>query len=267
MNQMFMKQKIYILLLTLVCFSSCKISGPAHQSRLEGKAYELKYPIYDASSKIRFAVSNDDSLLYVRAEVKERASQMKVSRLGFSVYFDSAVKKGKDIGVTFPIKTDLGKIKADPKDKSMVKPNFKVPDEFIWNDYNGAKRYNLNSTALPVALELTHTKDGVLEYEAEIPLKLIFPNEFPSDSIFSIGFVSGALDMSMMPQRGGGMQGQGMGGRGQGMQGMGGQGRGSMGGGPPGGGMRGGQGGRGDKAKMMQELMTPISFWVKVKLQ
>ena len=257
-----MKQVVLVLIFSCLGFASCKVSGPAHSSRNANQQYELAYPIYDGASGLRAEVSNSDSVLYIRMELKDRASIGKVTRFGFTVYIDGKARKKRQIGLKYPLpKKMTGKSRPKELNRTpLMNKKFELPQEYEWITPSEGKRFDLRNEKTPIKIQMKRSQEMGLFYEAAIPFSMAFEEGIPSDSIFSIGLVSGSLNMDMMQGNMG--QGKGMGQSG-GMRQGGGQG--GMGGGRPGmGGMQGGKGG--NRMGNVQKMMNPIDFWIKVKL-
>ena len=236
---------------------------------------------YDADSKVFYMICNDSENFYVKLKVPEKAEQRKILMFGLTVWVDPKAKSKDNIGVEFPIAMEMDREKMKqmrpngkqsqgmeqgkrPDENEMLIKRIEECQELNLIGFEGTGETRQVSVMDPTGVhgEMFFDSNGFLDYTLAIPITSIENvNPLKDGNLFSIGFESGALEMSGMGGSGGGGPGGG------GMRG---------GGGPPGGGggMRpgGGGGSRGggssdiDREKRMAEMqamMMPIKFWVK----
>ena len=269
------KQPGLLTLVLLITMSCTKL--PLYQSKniLDKETNKLRY--YDADGKIMYDVFNDDKNVYVKMQTSDFIAQVKILRLGFTLWLDKDGKKSRDKGIVFPQKqswNSLGRSKdgrssqqqnqTSEKQKQQMKQlqeQFRASPKnmvLVGMDEKGSRTIvNSEMEKSDIQVSISFSVDNTLHYEAIIPIKKIFIETRLSDSVFSIGFESGYAELgnSGMPSEGGTRSG----GRGSGM------GRGGMAGGAKGG------GGRPDGNKAQNDsrsaLSEPIKIWFKIKLK
>lgn len=251
-------------------FSSCA-KLPAYQSvRVETKSDdELTTPdiskYYSAANKIKYGVSNNDSMIFVRMEIEDRMTQMKFLRTGFKMYIDTTARKREGQYIEYPVGSTKG-ASADQRTGSGgrgAKGTMDLPmmisrfdKEVLYSCGGDATPYALHSEEMPFLLNVRIENNNTIIWEVAVPMSMI--GSYNVEKGFSIGLVSGAFEMPS------GMSG---GGPGASMGGGERPGGGRSGGGRSGGGMPGGgMGGSDSRPSMdnMQSMSEPIEMWFRV---
>ncbi len=229
------------------------------------------YRFYDNESKIRYDVYNDTDNIYVRIATSDYLAQAKILKLGFNIWVDQKGKKNKDVGIIFPQKQDIKK-DFDKKNKNSLgqgevsnqerqnkqlenlheqyENSEKLMSIINLGDVTGIEDINLEFEQYDVTASIDFDEYGELQYEAIIPIKYIFTDKKYDDGVYSVGIVSGKIDManSMRSQQGSSGKGGGKGG---------GKGKGKGMGGGKSGGVR----------NQMSGLSTPIDIWFSVDIK
>jgi hypothetical protein len=66
---------------------------------------EQKFSL-DETTKIHYAIDNDDKVLFLAARISDKATQRKIMQQGLQLFVDIKGKKKENHGVEFPLKTD-----------------------------------------------------------------------------------------------------------------------------------------------------------------
>lgn len=258
-------KKLLILPFSILLLLSCA-RLPVYQAKQtlpEKDTSVLRY--YDAESRVLFDVYQNDDNIYLKLQTSYYYSQVKILKLGLTLWFDQKAKKNEDIGIIFPqenlssqqamhfkgANTSISNqlIMTQLHNQYLLSPKTMVLLGMDGKDSKKEMYANLESSDIKVNIEFDSLNR--LFYTAMIPKSRIFTNPKYSDNQFSIGVVSGykEIDFSKMNQ------GRPSGGGGQGR------------GGGMGGGHKGGQG-RPQAGNMQQRtaLTEPIKFWFSVNL-
>ncbi len=234
---------------------------------------------------ISYDIFQDDSNIHVHLIASDYLSQVKILRLGFTLWLDQKGKKNKDLGITFPLKQAVNSSRMADNRKLAEQANLNSREiqiklmEQLHNQFlispkimtlkgfegkNSEEVINTEIEKSDIQVSISFDSINNLHYKAVIPITKIFTKEEYKDDIFSTGFESGSIEMNSM----GAQQGRSGGSKG----GMSGGGGGMSGGGRQGGGM-GGQGGRqgggggASPDKMRSALAEPVNIWFKVSLK
>ncbi len=262
--------KISIIILTVLVVSSCA-KLPIYQSRSINTTEDISdLSHYDKKSKISYDVYTDEDKIYINIKTSNYYSQVKILRMGLTLWFDTQSKKNKDKGIMFPLNNGFkpnkqktqstsGTMGAGVQSITQLHNNFKLAEKRIRLigiiDENGRKEYTYKPGSSDINAEITFDSSNRLNYIATIPIKKLFADGSFDNKTFSVGIESGFLDVNKMKQEmmSSGMQ-PGQGGRGGGM----------------GGGMKGGGGhqGGGHSGSMPQqtELSEPVKIWFSVNM-
>lgn len=215
---------------------------------------------YDNTAKIRYAVANDASNIYVAIISLDRMQQMKMVNGGTEIWIDSKVKKNKSLGVKYPIggeemkmpERTSGQQQPNPEQMKIEVRSKMIRMELLGfkTDFNGQQSIYSPSQVNPV---IDWNKQGDMVYEIAIPYNALQEEDAANIKNISVGIIIKGMQMPNMS--GGGMPGGGMPGGGM-------PGGGAPGGGrPPGGGMPGG-GSRPDMSQM-ENMSKENTIWTK----
>ncbi len=255
--------------MTLIVASCAKL--PIYQSKNIKSTQDIsELSHYDKKSKISYDVYNDETNIYISFKTLNYYSQIKILKMGLTVWFDTKGKKNKKKGIVFPLdngfKPDMKSMQGGSGSSGMgiqsitqLHTYFKLQDKRIkligMEDEHGRTEYIFEPGRSDISAEITFDSSNRLNYLATIPIRKLFADGSLDNKALSIGFESGFIDVNKMKQE---MMKSGMhpgqGGRSGGMGGMGG---GMMGGGRPGGGRSGGM-------PQQTELSDPVRLWFAV---
>ncbi len=99
--------KILITILILFLFASCA-NLPLYQSKKidsKDEISDLRY--YDEENKILYDIYNDEDNIYISVKTSYYYSQVKILRMGLTIWIDQKAKKNKDKGIVFPQKKEF----------------------------------------------------------------------------------------------------------------------------------------------------------------
>jgi len=234
---------------------------------------------------ISYDIFYDDNNIHVHLVASDYISQVKILRLGFTLWLDQKGKKSKDIGIIFPQKQPVNNSRMNENRRMVEQANMnsqeirkiliaQLHSQFMispkimtligLDGKNSEEIVNTELEKSDIHVSISFDTLNNLHYKAVIPVTKIFTEEKYQDDIFSVGFESGAIEMSSMGAqqgRSGGSKGR-MTGGGSGMSGGG-----RQGGGMGGQGSRQGGGGGAGPDKMRSAMAEPIKIWFKVSLK
>jgi len=274
-----MKKIRYIIPITMsiILVSSC-VKLPLYQSKVEPIAATLRY--YDSNGKIMYDIYNNDSNIFVHIAIIDYAAQVKILKLGFTLWLDQKGGRNKDKGIIFPQKQfgsssfkresgrQYGQVNLNSQDKEkrqmgqlhkQYQMSLKNMTLIGMDGKNSQTLVNLELEKCDIQVSISFDTLNILHYKAVIPIEKIFTEEKYNDSIFSIGINSGFIEMSYASSsqgNPGGKKGAGGGMRGGGRSG----------GGKGSGGRQGGGSGTGNIG-LHSALSEPIKTWFKVSLK
>lgn len=238
---------------------------------------------YVAKGSTVVGLLNDEQFLYLRLASADRATQVQVMRLGFTVWFDARGGGQQSFGIRFPQgmggrgrpfaegegEQEPGRQQWAAREPGEVPPAVALGQPEVIGPGKGERHRLTDPDSQGIDLEVVQA-EGRLVYELKIPLARDEAHPYglgvrPGQQ-FSIGFETNTPDREAMRARrgGGGRRPGGMGGGGMGPEGLG---PGGM--EPPGMGMGGSRGGRGmggGRPAAGGDLPQPLKLWVKVRL-
>ena len=219
-------------------------------------------------ANVDFGIFNDQNYLYLVLGSMDRTLQMQMIRMGFTVWFDPAGKKHKELGVRFPVGdvnlggergrrgSEAGAPDAE-RMAAMIQETLETGEMEIYSRGEEYGRRMPRAAAGDLLLRASYSA-GRLVYELRIPL-IHGPQApyalgvYPGDEI-GLGFETVEFDRARGRERGG--------------FGGGGFGRGGRLGGGRGGGFGGRGPGRGDRSARPggSGMGDPFKFWMKLRL-
>ncbi len=269
-----------LITLSILLVSSCS-NLPIHQSkRVTEKPFANNLRYYNSKEKIMYDIYNDDKNIHVHISTYDYSTQVKILQLGFTLWLDQKGGRNKDKAVIFPLKQrgskdfkrDVGKAKdhiiSNLQDRQreqiaqLYKQHQLSPENMMligMNRKNSQEVVNPESEKSDIQVSISFDKSDKILYKAIIPINKIFTEEKYNDSIFSIGFESGFVEMSyagISQERSGGRKGTGGGMRGGGRSG----------GGKGSGGRQGGGNGASNPGQN-SALSEPVKTWFIVSLK
>lgn len=281
---MYKIRQITQIIIAILLISSCA-KLPIYQpviTEQEPTTDNLRY--YKES--INYDIFQDDYNIYVNLVATDYTSQVKILKLGFTLWLDQKGKKSKDIGIIFPQKQPVNNSRMNENRRMVEQANMnsqeirkiliaQLHSQFMispkimtligLDGKNSEEIVNTELEKSDIHVSISFDTLNNLHYKAVIPVTKIFTEEKYQDDIFSVGFESGAIEMSSMGSQQGKPGGSGKGSGG----GMSGGGR--QGGGMGGQGMQGGRGNSGGGGagpdKMRSAMAEPVKIWFKVSLK
>ncbi|NVN95640.1 MAG: hypothetical protein HXX18_10205 [Bacteroidetes bacterium] len=254
-----------LIFFSLIFFCGCS-SLELFTSLPENAVTKNDYRFYDANSKIRYQITNEEKNLIIRLNTVEIPTIMKILRSGLTFYFDVNGKKQTKVYFQYPIAHN-GQMSVAPERPEFLKgqrPEMDIKGMlvkaskigvFVSNDKT--EEISVLSPNSEIRVNVEALNNSEITYELSIPFTKISANGTPALSNLSIGIVSEKLEMHT--KTGSKHEGMQEGGSPGGMQG----------GTPPNG--RGRQGGmqdsdRPDDEPNMASMSTSVEFWFKVDL-
>ncbi len=285
-----------VLAFTLL-FASCT-NLPVHEAKQKSTRGKEKFSgYYNNEHNLVYDIYRDSNYVYLEVSTSDITSQIKILKLGFTVWIDPSGKKNQNKGFIYPSQNQL-------KDRSPGNQNrntnikiakgehpqqqaafsrrlyrqFKQrPAELILIGFRGSDsrqgfRPNLQETVVDPSIKMDSM--GTMLYEARIPIDTIVKMSNTSDSTFSLGLVSGALnfededmdDTGADVTQGSGLDQRGRRGRGRTTPGRRGPGQRNRPGGRPGQGQPRQQQESNSLSEQKKKLTQPINIWFQVDL-
>jgi len=141
---------------------------------------ETNFRFYHADSKIRYNVTNDSTHLFLKMDVTDRLTIMKILQTGMRVFLGADGKKKERNELQFPIYVDKYELTQEDLNPAMYDIDRKgqlermLPTEGYLK-YNGGVAQVFNGTPLAdgTQVHIRLDSDRALVYEAIIPLKLL----------------------------------------------------------------------------------------------
>ena len=249
-----MKRIVLANLITLLLTSCAHLPVyDAKHTSPEEQVDHLRF--YDSESHMQFDLYQDSTHLYLKLITGDFASQIKILKLGLTIYLDDSDKKKENKSITFPQGMDADQMQLEMKREA----GYKNAMAMLHNRYllstktmllkgfdgKGSEKIVLaNIKNFPINIRIDFDAANQLIYLASISKEML-KKDNPDIDYLSIGVVSGKMDPSRMGQaRGGGGMGRGQGGGRGGMKGQ----------------------SRGQNMQAPSALMNPIKIWFKTKI-
>lgn len=175
----------------------------------------------NSSEKINYSITNDDQYLYILLETKSPQEQQKIIQGGMTVWVNTKADKSEAgaVGIGYPLDTRIDHDRqlmqqAQPDRYKNNKP-VTLEDRKTYSlygfvkDSTGSYDYADDGNPQGVKVRMDYSNDGVLIYEAAIPLSTLYPNHHASSSYaansVAVGiFVEGLPPDANVPRGGGG---------------------------------------------------------------
>lgn len=141
---------------------------------------ESNFRFYHADSKIRYNITNDSTHLYLKMDVTDRLTIMKILQTGMRVFLGADGKKKERNELQFPIYVDKYELTEQDMNPAMYDIDSRgqlermLPTEGYLK-YNGGVVQVFNGAPLEdgTQVHIRLDSDRALVYEAIIPLKLL----------------------------------------------------------------------------------------------
>lgn len=193
-----LRPTLFLLLLAVLFVPGCK-TVPVQTSKWSTSVKpDEPFRFFDPKSKVRYDIRNDSTNLYVRLDVIDPKTRMRILRTGCGLTFGTSSKEKQAGKLEFPLvemntpvemdQTDITRI---PRDNSAHELRKLLPKEGIFYspDHNFPILPDIEQKGF--LLNMVIDKQGALVYNATIPLK--FLNLTTSE--FNFEFQTGAFDV------------------------------------------------------------------------
>lgn len=174
-----MKGKFLGLFVGLVLLSACGKLTLVNSPREKEGISLVENAHYDAESKIRYMVSNDNTHVYLRFDTDNFATIMRVRKLGAIVRFDTNGKKKGTHSLKYPV-YNADELPMGPIQDASGMPGaplrvdlFPPTTTAIWTEGEVSRNVDLGMTEEGFVCKVGLDDKDVLLYEVGIPLKLL----------------------------------------------------------------------------------------------
>ncbi len=184
-----MKASVFGLLVTLMAMMACTKLPLVNAPREKEGISLVMNAHYDATSKIRYMVSNDNSHVYLRFDTDNYGTIMRIRKYGAIVHFDTEGKKKAPRYLKYPV-YDQGPGPSMPmQDDAMVQGGYLQRNLFppattaIWHQGDETRAIDLGINAENVICKAGMDSMDVLVYLVGVPFKLLGaerPEDLPS---------------------------------------------------------------------------------------
>ncbi len=190
-----MMNKVYLF--SLLLFASCgHIAEVASIPEAENKTANYKY--YDAESKVRYKVANDDENIHLTLNTADPASIYKILNFGLKIYLDDGGKKSKNTYIQYPLIDEDEQF----KDHEYQGPiNTQIDIKRTIRELNsqalfvrGKEIESFTPLSGSIKFFLSAPSPQELTYEVYIPLNKLFQENTADKTAVSFGVVSGAAE-------------------------------------------------------------------------
>ncbi len=217
-----MKRSINSILLFLILVLTLILSGCASLPIIESQPagedpYNGRYS-FDVESNIAYSIKHDEENLYLKLKTDDKMTIRKIMMHGLYVYMDPKGAKSKDIFFNYPLTAKFDPSQMKNKSAGMTagsRQEFnvdryleRVSMEAIFSDHNIAEKLPVFSSKTDFHVELFSEGPHVLVYYLRIPFDRISNNDLSAISEFSLGLMTGKVEIPQMG--GGGHSGGGM---------------------------------------------------------
>jgi hypothetical protein len=186
------RNALFTVLLSVFFVSCAKL--PIHQSQKVEKEEAAVIAInevglYDSDNKLKYGLFHDSEHLYISLVFLDPMALKGLKSGGLNIYLDPKGKQKKEQGLCFPVKEEGKskklngeaeeidsrgsrgkKIKLDPERMLSL-----LPEYAIWKSGKEEQVFRWRIENYPCRVRLKFNKLKQLEYQARIPLDLIFP--------------------------------------------------------------------------------------------
>lgn len=182
--------------------------------KADGKIIEWNESLFktDNTMKIKYAVANNTTHLFVALVCNDRMQQMKMLNGGTQVWIDNKLKKNSNTGVKFPIGGEF--MKMPSRSQGQTQPDATQMKEEARNkmrnmelkgfktEYNGLQSVYSASQVIPA---IDWDAQNNLVYELAIPFTALAETDATSLKNISVGIIFKGLKMPEGMPGGGGM--------------------------------------------------------------
>lgn len=235
----------------------------------DGKADEWPADKFSVENEftIRYSVDNDATNLYLALIIKSEQEQIKMMRMGMNIYFDLKGKKRDNMGIEFPLKSELNNSVQlsgnSGQQTNSTREKFDLQAAKMRYGYNllGLKLFGFTNTE-PLkqvldqegSVQIAYTWDStnIMQIEYLVPLNLLGEPSSLNQKEISIGFHVNGITMPTAGTGNFAATSGGGGGRG--------------GGGNRQAGAGGGQSGSNFNPATMEKMMQDQKFWTKYSI-
>ena len=187
----------------LLCLIIISMAAGCSQETFQSKWHAPKaddgtFRFYHADSRIRYNVSNDSTHLYLKMDVTDKLTMMKILQTGLRIFLGAEGKKKERNEIQFPIYVDKYELTKDDMNPAMTPLERSGQLERLlptegYRKFNGSVVQVFNGAPLADGTQvlIRFDTDRALVYEAVIPLALLNP----SDGQVAIGIETGAFKL------------------------------------------------------------------------
>ncbi|MBK9453001.1 MAG: hypothetical protein IPN95_26990 [Bacteroidetes bacterium] len=184
-----MTEKFLIVLLMVAVLAGCGKLTTVNSPREKEDISLVENAHYDAESKIRYMVSNDNTHVYVRFDTDNYSTIMRIRKLGAIIRFDTNGKKKGTHSLKYPV-YNVDAFPSGPMSDPNVVPGAILRDDLfpptttaIWTEGEIATNIDLGINTEGFVCSVALDDKDVLMYRVGIPFKLIGgtrPEDFTS---------------------------------------------------------------------------------------
>lgn len=174
-----MKGKISGILILMALLAACAKITPVNAPREKEGISLVENAHYDAESKIRYMVSNDNTHVYLRFDTDNYATIMRVRKLGAIVRFDMKGKRKGTHWLKYPV-YNSDEMPMGPVSNPNGMPGGILRDDLfpptttaIWTEGELSRNIDLGMNAEGFVCKAGLDDKDVLMYMVGIPFKLI----------------------------------------------------------------------------------------------
>ncbi|MFN8396246.1 MAG: hypothetical protein U0176_16570 [Bacteroidia bacterium] len=173
-----MKHLLAILLLGSVVMTGCTKLTWVNSAREKEGISLFEHAHYDAESKIRYMVSNNDSLVFLRFDTDNPSTIMRIRNHGAIVRFDVNGRKKGGHSLRYPVYTNLSPdqgVNADPSASgASIRANLFPPaTTAVWTVGEQNTNVDLGLNEQGFVAKAALDDKNVLEYLVGVPFKLL----------------------------------------------------------------------------------------------
>lgn len=194
----------FLLLISCFFFYGCKKLPLQKSKYYSEKAYNNEFfDYYDPESKIRYEFYNDNENFYFKMDTYEKLAKIKILSSGLKICIDTLSKTTASQFIHYPLSSEKraggfekeNVIEQFKKQRSLSERIDNLPKIGIAKSYKGFKELDFMAGEQPIQAELTADSIGNLVYELKFPIKYFFPKGYEKGKEFTLGIVTGQLDL------------------------------------------------------------------------
>jgi hypothetical protein len=184
-----MKRNSWVLVVLAFLLAACGKMTQVNSPREREGISLVEIAHYDAESKIRYGVTNDNTHVYLRFDTDNMATIMRVRKLGAIVRFDTNGKRKGTHALKYPVYTgEDDQSMNSGNDPGAMPGGMRMDDLFpptttaIWTVGDQVKDIDLGLNVEGFVCKTGLDDKGVLVYQAGVPFAMLGgkgPGDFP----------------------------------------------------------------------------------------